>query len=192
MTTPPSRATGSAPGPIVVMGVAGCGKTTIGRLLADRLAIPYAEADSFHPENNITKMAKGLPLTDQDREPWLEAIADSIRRDSRLVVSCSALKRAYRDILRTADPRTWFLHLVIDREAATVRVAGRAAHFMPASLVDSQFADLEPLRSEAGLTLDAALPPEEISATVLKALALGGEPSNPASQLTGQRPASVA
>lgn len=177
MTAPPSRATESAPGPIIVMGVSGCGKTTIGRLLADRLAIPYAEADSFHPDDNITKMAEGLPLTDQDREPWLEAIANRICRDSRLVVSCSALKRAYRDILRQADPRTWFLHLVIDRETATARVAGRAAHFMPASLVDSQFADLEPLRSETGLTVDATRPPEEITDTVLKALAVGGEPS---------------
>src|SRR5215472_2979997 len=138
MAIPPSRATGPAAGPIVVMGVAGCGKTTIGRLLASRLGTPYAEADSFHPGGNITKMTSGIPLTDQDREPWLEAIADRIRRDGRLVVSCSALKRSYRDILRQADPRAWFLHLAIDRETAIARVAGRAAHFMPASLVDSQ------------------------------------------------------
>jgi gluconokinase len=188
MTAPPALATGSAPGPIVVMGVAGCGKTTIGRLLADRLAIPYAEADSFHSEGNIAKMTEGVPLTDQDRQPWLEAIADHIRRDSRLVVSCSALKRAYREILRKEDPRTWFLHLVVDRETATARVAERAAHFMPGSLVDSQFADLEPLRGEAGLAVDAARPPEEIIATVLKAPALGGDPSYPDSQLTGERP----
>lgn len=171
MTTLLSCATGSAPGPIVVMGVTGCGKTTVGRLLADCLAIPYAEADAFHPDGNITKMAKGVPLTDQDREPWLEAIADRIRRDSRLVVSCSALKRSYRDILRQADPHAWFLHLVINRETAIARVAGRAAHFMPASLVDSQFADLEPLCGEAGLTIDATRPPEDITATVLAALA---------------------
>jgi gluconokinase len=176
MTILPSRAMRSAPGAIIVMGVAGCGKTTAGRLLAGRLAIPYAEADSFHPGGNITKMSQGLPLTDQDREPWLEAIADRIRHDSRLVVSCSALKRAYRNILRQADPPTWFLHLVIDRDIAIARVAARADHFMPASLVDSQFADLEPLRGEAGLTVDAARPPEELAATALNTLAPTASP----------------
>jgi len=165
--------TGSAPGPIVVMGVAGCGKTTVGRLLADRLSIPYAEADSFHPAGNVRKMTEGIPLTDQDREPWLATIADRIRQDGRLVVSCSALKRGYRDSLRQADPRTWFLHLAIDRETSAARVAGRAAHFMPPSLVNSQFADLEPLRDEAGLTADAARSPEEIIAAALSALGQG-------------------
>jgi len=183
MTILPCRATGSAPGPIVVMGVAGCGKTTVGRLLAGRLAIPYAEGDSFHPGGNITKMTQGLPLTDQDRKPWLEAIADRIRRDSRLVVSCSALKRAYRDILRQADPPTWFLHLVIDRDTAIAR----ADHFMPASLVDSQFADLEPLRGEAGLTVDAARPPEELAAAALNTLTPPASPRIRPSQLAWPR-----
>jgi gluconokinase len=158
------------PGPVVVMGVAGCGKTTVGRVLADRIAAPYAEADAFHPAGNVRKMAEGVPLTDQDREPWLAAIAGRIYRDGRLVVSCSALKRAYRDVLRQADPRTWFLHLVIDRETAAARVAGRAAHFMPASLVDSQFADLEPLRGEAGTAVDATRPLDEIVTVVLSSL----------------------
>ena len=171
MTTPSSRATRSVPGPIVVMGVAGCGKTTIGQLLAHRLGVPYAEADSFHPAGNIEKMSQGTPLTDQDRQPWLEAIAGRIRQDSHLIASCSALKRRYRDLLRQADPRTWFAHLVIDRETATARVAGRATHFMPASLVKPQFADLEPLRGEAGLAVDATRPPEEIITTILSALA---------------------
>jgi gluconokinase len=171
MTTLSSRAPGSVPGPIVVMGVAGCGKTTIGQLLAGRLGAPYADADSFHPAGNVEKMFQGTPLTDHDRQPWLDAIAGRIRQDNHLVVSCSALKRRYRDILRRADPRTWFLHLVIDRETATARVAGRATHFMPASLVNSQFADLEPLRDETGLAADATRPPEEIITTVLSALA---------------------
>ena len=121
-------------------------------------------------------MTQGLPLTDQDRKPWLEAIAGRIRRDSGLVVSCSALKRAYRDFLRQADPLTWFLHLAIDRETAIARVAGRAGHFMPASLVDSQFADLEPLRREAGLTVDAARPPDEITAAALNTLTSAASP----------------
>ena len=183
MTILPSRAMRSAPGAIIVMGVAVVRPLSAG-LLAGRLAIPYAEADSFHPGGNITKMSQGLPLTDQDREPWLEAIADRIRHDSRLVVSCSALKRAYRNILRQADPPAWFLHLVIDRDIAIARVAARADHFMPASLVDSQFADLEPLRGEAGLTVDAARPPEELAATALNTLAptasLRIRPSQPA------------
>lgn len=156
--------------PIVVMGVAGCGKTTIGQLLADRLGVPYSEADSFHPVANIKKMRQGISLTDEDRQPWLAAIAARIREDGSLVVSCSALKRQYREILRQADRRTWFLHLMISQEAATARVAGRATHFMPASLVRSQFADLEPLLGEIGLAVDSTWPPEEIVSAALDAL----------------------
>ena len=166
----PSRAAAAALGPVVVMGVAGCGKTTIGQLLADCLHVPYAEADSFHPAINVSKMAEGDPLTDQDRGPWLEAIADRIRQDSRAVMSCSALKRAYRDVLRQACPRTWFLHLAVDQDTAAGRVAGRATHFMPASLVDSQFKDLEPLTGEAGLTVDSTLPPKQIIAIAIREL----------------------
>jgi gluconokinase len=166
-----SRAAAGALGPVIVMGVAGCGKTTIGHLLAAGLRVPYAEADSFHPAGNIAKMAAGTALTDQDRGPWLEAIAGRIRQDSRLVVSCSALKRSYRDVLRQADPRAWFLHLQAGRETAAARVAGRAAHFMPASLVDSQLADLEPLcEEETGLTADGTLPPGQIIAAAVRAL----------------------
>jgi gluconokinase len=157
-------------GPIVVMGVAGCGKTTIGQLLAGRLGVPYTEADSFHPLTNIQKMHRGIPLTDEDRQPWLAAIAARIREDGGLVVSCSALKRQYREILRQADLRTWFLHLVISQEAATARVAGRTTHFMPASLVNSQFADLEPLIDETGLAINATRRPEEIVSAALDAL----------------------
>lgn len=160
MTSAPTDDPSAVPGPVVVMGVAGSGKTTIGKLLAARLGVPYAEADSFHPPANVEKMRCGIPLTDQDRQPWLAAIADRIHQDGRLVVSCSALKRQYRDVLRQADPRTWFLHLVISPQAAAARVAGRPAHFMPESLMRSQFADLEPLHGEAGLEVDATRPPE--------------------------------
>jgi gluconokinase len=156
-----------APGAIVVMGVAGCGKTTVGQILADCLGISYAEADAFHPPGNVARMSQRIPLTDEDRKPWLEAIADRIRQNNQLVVSCSALKRAYRDILRQADPQAWFLHLVLDPETAKARVATRPAHFMPASLVESQFDALEPLRDEAGLTMDATRRPEEIITRVL-------------------------
>jgi gluconokinase len=164
MTTPVTL------GPVVVMGVAGCGKTTVGRLLADRLGIPYAEADSFHPTANVAKMADGIPLTDEDRQPWLAAIADEIRSDGALVISCSALKRQYRDLLRAANPRTWFLHLVIDQPIAVTRVAARSSHFMPASLVASQFAALEPLHGEPGIAVDATRPPEAIVASALEAM----------------------
>ena len=183
-----SRAAAAALGPIVVMGVAGCGKTTIGQLLAGCLSTSYAEADSFHPAGNVSKMAAGVALTDQDRDPWLQAIAARIGKDSRVVVSCSALKRSYRDVLRRADPRTWFLHLAVDRETAATRVAGRAAHFMPASLVDSQFADLEPLCEEAGLTVDGTLPPEQVLNAVVRALAVAAEGTPASARPSSQTP----
>ena len=157
--------------PIVVMGVSGCGKSTIGTLLAERLGVPYLEADDFHPAANRAKMAAGIPLTDEDREPWLEAIAHAIAtRTGGVVLSCSALKHRYRDILRLGDPHTWFLHLTLDEATAARRVGGRSGHFMPASLVTSQFAALEPLRDEAGFAVDATRPPEEIITSALAAL----------------------
>lgn len=158
-------------GPIVVMGVAGSGKTTIGRLLAERLSTPYAEADDHHPPDNVEKMARGIPLTDEDRAPWLAAIARRIaaaRATGGLVVSCSALKRSYRDILRNADPQILFVHLLIDQARAADRVAVREGHFMPASLVASQFAALEPLQAdERAVCVSATQTPERIVAAVL-------------------------
>lgn len=157
---------------LLVAGVSGSGKTTIGALLAGRLHWRFADGDAFHPAANIAKMRAGIPLTDEDRRPWLRAIAawmdERIAKGESAVITCSALKRAYRDTLRQADPGIWFLHLVLDRQTAAARVAGRPAHFMPASLVDSQFADLEPLGpGEPGLAVDATLPPAAIIATVL-------------------------
>jgi len=157
---------------VVVMGVAGCGKTTIGRLLAERLGAGYAEADSFHPHTNIAKMASGQPLDDDDRYPWLAAITSWIgARDTAGeggVVSCSALKYRYRYQLRQASGRVWFLHLDAERDLITSRVAGRRGHFMPVSLIDSQFQALEPLRSdEAGTVVDASAPADDIVATAL-------------------------
>jgi gluconokinase len=152
---------------VVVMGVAGSGKTTIGHMLAERLGVTYAEADSFHPPANVAKMASGLALDDDDRYPWLVAIANWIRTRLRAgdggVVSCSALKCRYRDLLREAHTGVWFLHLDAARDLIVERVASRHGHFMPASLVDSQFQALEPLRPhEAGTVVDASAPPEEI------------------------------
>jgi gluconokinase len=145
---------------VVVLGVSGAGKSTVGAAVAEELGVPFLEGDDFHPAANVAKMAAGLPLDDADREPWLRALADRIRRSYRagqgLVLACSALKRAYRDELRAASPRLWCLYLALDRDTANARVSGRTGHFMPARLVDSQFETLEPLEpDEPGATLDA-------------------------------------
>lgn len=148
--------------PIVVMGVAGCGKSTVGKALGERLGLPYSEADDFHPAANVAKMHAGVPLTDEDRAPWLTAIAATLGGGD-LVVSCSALKRAYRDVLRGGNPDAFFVHLVLTPEVATARVSGRAGHFMPGTLVASQFAILEPLGAdESGVGVDATLPVDRI------------------------------
>jgi gluconokinase len=160
------------------MGVSGSGKTTVGRLLAQRLKVRYAEADEFHPAANIAKMAAGRPLLDADRMPWLTAISEWIRAhaDDGGVVTCSALKRGYRDLLRSSGAPAWFLHLSGDRTLITSRVGARTGHFMPATLVDSQFADLQPLRpDEPGLVVDTALAPEDIVDQARAALARFGE-----------------
>ncbi len=151
---------------IVVMGVSGSGKTTVGRALAERLGVPYAEGDDFHPPANREKMAAGRPLTDEDRWPWLRIIGKWITEHANTggVVTCSALKRAYRNLLRDAAPgAVRFLHLAGDRELIAARIGARAGHFMPAKLLDSQFADLQPLGDdEPGVTVDVTMSPEEI------------------------------
>ncbi|MFI8086795.1 gluconokinase [Streptomyces sp. NPDC086080] len=159
---------------VVVMGVAGTGKTTIGPLLAARYGVPYAEADDFHPPANITKMSAGTPLTDDDRWPWLDAIGDWAHGRSGLggVVSCSALKRSYRDRLRAAAPGVVFVHLTGDRALVEDRMSHRQGHFMPTALLDSQFATLQPLEpDEAGVAVDVAGSPEEITDRAVAALA---------------------
>ncbi|MGW5051657.1 gluconokinase [Actinokineospora sp. NPDC004072] len=158
---------------VVVMGVAGSGKTTVGTALAAELGVPYAEADEFHPRANIAKMESGIPLTDADRLPWLRAIAAWIGEHAGTggVVTCSALKRAYRDQLRAGGP-AWFLHLHGTREVIRGRMAGRSGHFMPPSLLDSQFAALEPLGpDEPGLTVEVTEPADRIVAQVAARLA---------------------
>lgn len=165
---------------VVVMGVAGTGKTTIGPLLAARLGVPYAEGDDFHPQANIDKMSAGIPLGDEDRWPWLDAIgawADG-RRGLGGVVSSSALKRSYRDRLRATAPGIVFVHLTGDRKLIEGRMSHRQGHFMPATLLDSQFATLQPLQpDEAGVAVDVSGSPEEITERAAKALdALPDEP----------------
>jgi gluconokinase len=144
---------------LTVMGVSGSGKTTVGAALAQRLRVPYADADDFHPPENVAKMSAGIPLDDTDRAPWLETIGAWLadHAASGGVTSCSALRRRYRDVLRAGAPDQLFVHLDGTREVIARRVAGRPGHFMPVSLLDSQFATLEPLDDdENGLVLDLA------------------------------------
>lgn len=127
---------------IVVMGVAGSGKSTIGERIARQLGAGFVDADDLHPPANIEKMAAGIALSDEDRWPWLAAVADELRRSTSIVVACSALKRPYRSLLRRV-PNVRFVMLVIEPELAVIRANQRAGHFMAASMVDSQFAALE-------------------------------------------------
>ncbi|WP_326788726.1 gluconokinase [Streptomyces sp. NBC_00151] len=158
---------------VVVMGVAGTGKTTIGPLLAARLGVPYAEGDDFHPQANIAKMTAGTPLTDDDRWPWLDAIGRWAHDRAGLggVVSGSALKRAYRDRLRAAAPGIVFVHLTGTRQLIEDRMSHRTGHFMPTVLLDSQFATLQPLTAdEAGVEVDVSGDPTEITERAVTAL----------------------
>lgn len=151
----------------VVMGVSGCGKSTIGSALAHALAVPFLEGDAYHPERNVAKMSAGIPLNDEDRAGWLEALAGEIRRareqGNGLVLSCSALKRRYRDLLRQADPGLRFAHLTGPRALIAERIEQRIGHYMPSVLLDSQLGILEPLQAdEAGITLDITLAPKAL------------------------------
>lgn len=152
---------------IVVMGVAGCGKTEVGQGLARKLGAAFIEGDRLHPAANVARMASGQPLTDELRKGWLDAIGAAIAAEIAsgrdVVASCSALKRSYRDRLRGHAAGLFFVHLDIDRETSFERVGHRPGHFMPASLVKSQFATLERLEpDEAGVKLDGALRVEEL------------------------------
>jgi gluconokinase len=151
----------------VVMGVSGVGKSTIGNALAATLGVPFLEGDAYHPPGNVAKMSAGQPLDDGDRAGWLQALADEIRtahtQGNGLVLSCSALKRRYRDLLRQADPTLRFVHLQGPRELIADRMTKRPGHYMPPSLLDSQLRDLEPLQAdEDGLVLDIMLAPDAL------------------------------
>ncbi|GHH49090.1 gluconokinase [Streptomyces candidus] len=159
---------------VVVMGVSGTGKSTIGALLADKVGVAFAEGDDFHPAANVSKMADGMPLDDADRWPWLDRVGEwcAWRGELGGVVSCSALKRAYRNRLREAAPAVLFLHLAGDRELIERRMAAREGHFMPVGLLDSQFAALEELGAdEAGVTVSVNGTPEEIVGRAVEMLA---------------------
>lgn len=154
---------------VVVMGVSGSGKSTVGRAVADALGASFVDGDDLHPAANVAKMAAGIPLTDADREPWLRAVGRTLADgdDTGVVVACSALKRSYRDLIRAEAPGTVFAELDGPRELLQERMI-RPGHFMPASLLDSQLATLEPLQAdEAGLRLDIAESPAELAAAIV-------------------------
>ena len=160
---------------LVVMGVAGCGKSAVGVRIAQLLGLPLIEGDEFHPARNIEKMRQGLPLDDQDRAGWLERLGgELLRHPAGAVLTCSALKRAYRDSLRRAVPELRFVHLYLSPEQALQRVAARDDHFYPPSLVASQFEALEDPRSEPRvLAVDACLSVEQIAVRTADWLAKG-------------------
>ena len=164
---------------IVVMGVSGCGKSTVGGDVAARLGWPFEEGDRYHLPASIAKMSAGIPLADADRWPWLEKLAGLIGAHEAAgrssVIACSALKRAYRDVLRTGALRVRFLHLHGSRDVLQARLDARTGHFFPPDLLASQFAALEPLQpDEDGVVVDVALPVAEQVAVALRGLGLAG------------------
>jgi gluconokinase len=158
------------------MGVAGCGKSTVAEGLAERLGWPLVEGDDLHSAENKAKMAAGTPLTDADRMPWLTAIRDWIdQTPGHAVVTCSALRRSYRDLLRTANGRVRFVHLTGSRATLGSRIGARTGHFMPASMLISQLETLEPLEpDEDGVVVDVDASREEIVDAALRRLGLPG------------------
>jgi gluconokinase len=184
----PSSGTDRAPRAIVVMGVAGSGKTTVAALLAGRLGASFAEGDDFHSPANVAKMAAGHPLDDEDRWPWLRGIRDwfakELNEGRSAVVPCSALRRSYRDLLETAGGDTkgtvQFVHLTGSYDLLRERIQGRAGHFMKPEMLDSQLAALEPLQDdEPGFAIDISPRPDQIVDEILHLLdgAPGSEPT---------------
>ena len=157
---------------IVLMGVSGAGKTTVGRLLAEALGAEFAEGDAYHPPENIEKMRRGIPLDDADRWPWLQILATQIDRwlaaGATVVLACSALKQRYRDVLAKGRPGVRFVHLQGDRALIRLRLDGRQGHYMPPALLDSQFAALEPPAD--GIDVDVSGTPEEIVTEIIQHL----------------------
>jgi gluconokinase len=164
------------PTSVVVMGVSGSGKSTVAAGLVERLGWEFAEGDDFHPPANVEKMRSGTPLGDEDRWPWLRTLAawigDHERAGKSVVVTCSALKRAYRDVLREGHPSVWFAHVTADAELLRERVTHRTGHYMPSTLLESQLALLEPLQDdEPGAGVSGAGAPEDVVTELLSALA---------------------
>jgi gluconokinase len=157
---------------LVLMGVSGSGKTTVGKLLAEALGAEFVEGDTYHPPANIAKMRRGIPLDDGDRRPWLDALSAEIDRwlaaEKTVVLACSALKRSYRDLLARGHPEVRFVYLKGAEPLLRARLERRRGHYMPASLLASQLATLE--EPEDAITVDVSAPPEAIVADILRRL----------------------
>ncbi len=169
------------PAVVIVMGVSGCGKSTVAKGLSTALGWEFAEGDDFHPEANVAKMRSGTPLTDEDRWPWLESIGEWISGKERAgepaVVTCSALRRAYRDLLREGRPHVRFLHVTAEPDVLLERLEQRPGHYMPASLLTSQLAALEPLADdEPGVVIGTEGSAEQVLYRAL--VALGRRPEH--------------
>jgi gluconokinase len=161
------------PGRAVIMGVTGCGKSSVGTALAPLFGATYIDGDALHPPANLAKMSAGIPLDDADREPWLVKVGQALRAaDGPTLIGCSALKRRYRDLLRAvAGEDVVFLHLTGEREVIAAHLAARKGHFMPPSLLDSQVAALEPLQAdETGFAVDVGQPFEKVVAEAMRKL----------------------
>lgn len=162
---------------LILMGVSGCGKSTIGHLLADRLGWPLLEGDEFHSAANVAKMRNAIPLNDADRDPWLAAIASHLmtwdNTQSPGIVTCSALKRKYRDRLVAGNRHACFVYLKGERDLIRTRLAARLGHFMPANLLDSQFAALEePGTDEQVVTVSIDQQPADIVSQIITQIGL--------------------
>nr|WP_321454650.1 gluconokinase [uncultured Cohaesibacter sp.] len=160
---------------IVVMGISGSGKSTLGKLLADRLGVPFEEGDAYHSQDNVKKMAAGIPLTDEDRKPWLETLAAAMShwdaRGETRVLSCSALRKAYRDLFRQAAQNLRFIFLDGAEDLVRARMAERQSHFMPVKLIESQIAALEvPDGEEDVIRIDIANDPQAMVSDVMEKL----------------------
>ncbi|MGP4032820.1 gluconokinase [Pseudarthrobacter sp. 1C304] len=171
---------------LVVMGVAGSGKSTIAAALSEQLGWACAEADEFHPQTNIQKMSQGIPLQDEDRWPWLQQIQNWMTTQAKAgkstVLTCSALKQSYRQLLAQAEGRVLFLHLHGEADLIGQRMQGREGHFMPPTLLPSQLATLEPLSDDelatGSLRLDISKSPEELVSTIVASLKLPAAPAS--------------
>ncbi|HLI58231.1 MAG TPA: gluconokinase [Solirubrobacteraceae bacterium] len=167
-------------GRLVVMGVSGAGKTTVGEALAAAAHVPFVDGDDLHPEANVRKMASGTPLTDADRAPWLARVGEVLSSASGIVVTCSALRRVYRDAIRRTAPDAVFVQLDVDPGELDARMRARRHHYMPASLLPSQLATLEPLGAdEPGVVVDASGPPADVVARVRAALSAARAAGSP-------------
>lgn len=159
---------------IVLMGVSGCGKSSVGAALSERLGIPYRDGDDLHTPGNVEKMRAGVPLTDADRWPWLDRVAGLLAQEAPIIVGCSALRRSYRDRIREgAGGPVQFVHLRGSRDLIAGRMAARAGHYMPLSLLDSQFAVLEPPGPDEAVTIDIDQPLDRLVGAILRQLPAG-------------------